>query len=498
MSQVRIVDDHYRVSPYASRWNTHSSWISLRAAACLYVTVVHVLASPAGGAAGAQDAPDAVPAKAYIPYAEAQSILESMPDSLPAALASKAPEALEDAWHEWIAQRDAEIRQRVARGDEDSIVNLWLYGTSFTSARPVRDADVGTVDRATLDDILERRLEDLVNGLASPGANERLQFARQHVETLGIDPTAAEGQARVRTLLRDARDRAIAEFQRLGAVVDATRRLDDGRPGVIMDTSLFSDRGLSTDTSILPNHAVDRALDALSSTGRLQADSVGRVAIVGPGLDFVNKANGYDFYPQQTIQPLAVIDTLVRLGLADGSDVLVTTFDLSPRVNHHLRTVRAQGRAGEDYVITLPLAGSQAWHAGLVDYWTRFGSSIGKPVAPVELPGGTVDVRVRAVRIPGARVASIVPLDLNVVVERLALEIDERFDLIVATNVFVYYDPFEQALALKNLGEMLRPGGLLFINSAVLPRPPLKPSAGYLRVFHSDREYDDLFWYERE
>jgi hypothetical protein len=31
---------------------------------------------------------------------------------------------------------------------------------------------------------------------------------------------------------------------------------------------------------------------------------------VGPGLDFADKQEGYDFYPLQTIQPFAVIDSL--------------------------------------------------------------------------------------------------------------------------------------------------------------------------------------------
>lgn len=468
--------------------------MSIGRAAVLSAALVYALA---GSSSGAQDTSDAERPKAYLSFAEVRSILESMADDLPAGLASYSPDELENAWPMWIAQHDAQIRRRVSRGDEDSIVNLWLYGTSFTNALPVREADLGAVDRVTLGNMLEQRLEDLLNGLASKGSNERLQFARQHVESLGIDPTTPAGRTRIRTLLRDGRDRASAEFRKLEAAVDATRRLDNGRPGVIMNTSLFSDRGLSTDTSILPNHAIDRALEALASTGRLSKDSVRRVAIVGPGLDFVNKANGYDFYPQQTIQPFAVIDTLLRIGLADDSDLLVTTLDLSPRVNHHIETARARVDSGEDYVITLPLSETQPWHARLVDYWTRFGGFAGESVASVE-PPGTTDVRVRAVRVPASRMASIVPLDLNVVVERLSLEAGERFDLIVATNVFIYYDPFEQALALKNLGEMLDPSGLLFINSAVFPRPPLKPSAGYLRVFHSDREFDDLFWYERE
>ena len=37
------------------------------------------------------------------------------------------------AWDAWIRSRDAEVRSRIDRGIEDSISNLILYGTSFTS-----------------------------------------------------------------------------------------------------------------------------------------------------------------------------------------------------------------------------------------------------------------------------------------------------------------------------------------------------------------------------
>ena len=74
----------------------------------------------------------------------------------------------------------------------------------------------------------------------------------------------------------------------------------------------------------------------------------------------------------------------------------------------------------------------------------------------------------------------------------------ERFDLIIATNVLVYYDVFEQALAASNLASMLRLGGVIMTNAAVLPTAPLKATASYMRVEHTPERYDELFWYQRE
>ena len=96
---------------------------------------------------------------------------------------------------------------------------------------------------------------------------------------------------------------------------------------------------------------------------------------------------------------------------------------------------------------------------------------------------------------------SITPQDLNIVLQRLEpLAADERFDLIIATNILIYYDVFEQSLALANVAEMLRPGGLFLSNNAVfeLPTTPMK-SAGHTTVLYIDRQYDDhMLWYQRQ
>jgi predicted TPR repeat methyltransferase len=90
--------------------------------------------------------------------------------------------------------------------------------------------------------------------------------------------------------------------------------------------------------------------------------------------------------------------------------------------------------------------------------------------------------------------------DLNVVLQRLEQpDPRERFDLVIATNVLVYYDVFEQSLALANLAKMLRPGGLLLSNNAVhaLPGTPLH-AVGDTGVGYTDsRDGDLITWYER-
>ena len=96
-------------------------------------------------------------------------------------------------------QRDRTIRARLARGDEDSVVHFWQYGTSFTTLPPVTErnmARLGGADAAA--GVLQQRLDDLVKGIAAPGTNERLQFARQVLSRHGIDPATAAGMAQAR------------------------------------------------------------------------------------------------------------------------------------------------------------------------------------------------------------------------------------------------------------------------------------------------------------
>jgi SAM-dependent methyltransferase len=266
----------------------------------------------------------------------------------------------------------------------------------------------------------------------------------------------------------------------------------------------FDERGLSSDTSIFPNFAIDRALEALKSEGLLGSGSVRRVGILGPGLDFTDKREGYDFYPQQTLQPFAVMDSLIRLGLARRDDLRTTTFDLSPRINQHLEVARQRARANGAYVLQLPRDTNSRWNQDLAAYWERLGDTIGEETKALEAPLGLGSVRVRAVRIPPEVVLTIDPQDLDIVLQRLEPlppgPADERFDVIIATNLLIYYEVFEQSLALANVARMLRPGGFFLTNTppVILPTMPMD-SVGFIEAVYSSQlnDRDRIVWYQR-
>ena len=457
----------------------------------------------------------------YIPYNDAQPILQALSEDLPDELKGKSADEVKAHWGTWVARRDAEIRRRLIQGDEDSLVNVLLFGTSFTKQRRITGTQVILLARqalqkgletsiaaplsaeeAKLDEIVKARIADLIKGIAVPGNNERLLFARHVVVTQKRhNQQSPAGRDQIRKYLLSSLERVLSEQAGYVKALEAARQLGDPREEFYERSKLYRTRGLSLDTSILPDFAIEEALKTMKSQGLLIEGSVRHVAIVGPGLDFTDKQEGYDFYPQQSIQAFAVIDSLQRLRLSELGNLRLETLDLSPRVNEHLRHARELAQRGAGYVVQLPRNLQAQWKPEAVSYWERFGDQIGVSAPPAAIPSDISDVKVRAVRIKPSVVAKITPLDLNIVMQRLELAPAERFDLIIATNILIYYDAFEQSLAMTNVQEMLQPGGFLLANNA-LPEYPFLPlhAIGYVTAVYFDRPNggEHMVWYQRK
>jgi len=240
----------------------------------------------------------------------------------------------------------------------------------------------------------------------------------------------------------------------------------------------FKDRGISTDSNLFPDFMIHLQLRNMMDKGLLKPGSVHRIAIIGPGLDFVNKKSGSDFYPPQTTQPFAVIDSLAQLGLADPATVDLYTLDISPRVNTYIERARREAIAGKPYTIQLLTSPSDQWdgsyHSAFLDYWHKLGSRVGKEVKPIAVPQAASEIWNRAVAVNPSVVKRITPIDMNVVFQVMPLPADKQFDLVFATNIFVYYDTLEQAMARANIGTMIKPGGFLITNEALPNTAPSK------------------------
>ena len=427
----------------------------------------------------------------FASYAEVRDVLAAMVDVLPPALKGAGPSGIERAWTEWASEHDRAIRNRLQRGDEETIVNWLLFGTTFTKSPrvPLDSLEGKPQDDAARAALMGSRATDLAAALATPGQDERRLFARQLFARQGYTTATAPDRVRLVSHLNDLVQSVMAERGALAHEIQAIRQVENVSDQFAARSKLFRDRGLSLDTSFRPSWALEQALVQLVQRGVLKAGAVRDVAVIGPGLDFTDKASGYDFYPQQTLQPFALIDSLVRAGLVGNpADVRLTTLDISPRVNDHLRRSRRRAAAGEPYRIRLPLEPNVNWKPPVVDYWKRAGDRVGtaSPATPATVVGARVDVRTLSVR--PAVTLRVEPLDLNIVLQRSDVH---RFDLVVATNVFVYYDVLEQVLALANVRAMLKPGGFLLSNNALLELPSSgMRSTGYVTVEYSDTRDD--------
>ena len=437
----------------------------------------------------------------FTSYPEVRDTLTSLADILPPELKSTDTAGAQRSWNEWVQRQDKTIRSRLQRGDEETIVNWLLFGTTFTKlARVPLDPPGGpTADEAQRTKLIAARATDLVAALAAPGQDERRLFARQLFAHQGYTTTSGADRTRLLAHVNELVQSVITERAELSREIQAIRQVGDSSDQFAARSKLFRDRGLSLDTSFRPSFALEQALVQLRQRGLLTPGSVRDVAVIGPGLDFTDKTSGYDFYPQQTLQPFALIDSLVRTGLvADPAAIRLTTLDISPRVNDHLTRSRRRAAAGQPYRIRLPLDRDVKWKPAVVDYWKAAGERVGTASAPARatVAGANVDVRTVAVR--PAVTLRLEPLDLNIVAQRSD---KHRFDLVVATNVFVYYGVLEQVLALANVRSMLKPGGLLLSNNALLELPSSgMRSVGYVTVEYSDTrdDGDHIVWYRAQ
>lgn len=446
----------------------------------------------------------------YTPYSDAKPILEAMAEILPAELRDSPAGVSEENWNIWAKRRDVDIRRRLEQGDADSVINFLMFGTGFTTEPRLTSAQLRSVSAEAGNDdknagaewqkLLEKRAQDLVRGMKSPGQNERLQFARRTLKGAGIDFSSTVDDQKAYAYLYENVKRITREQASFREALQAARSLNDPTEEFAERSKLYKDRGLSLDTSLPPDYALEVALREMKKRGLLQAGAVKRVGIVGPGLDFTDKQEGFDFYPTQTVQPFAVMDSLVRLGLAKPETVEVDALDLSPRVLAHIGQARQAAERGRGYAIQLPKDPTRGWKEELTAYWKRFGDRIGVPATPVAVPAALKGVELRAVRVKPELVRRMKTYDVNIILQRASLQEESKFDLMIATNILVYYDTFEQSLAMTNIAAMLKPGGFLLTNNALLELPSSEMhSVGYQTVVYSDRsdDGDHIVWYQR-
>jgi hypothetical protein len=398
----------------------------------------------------------------------AQPILKAFSNALPSGLpGTPAPEA----WSTWLRTEDANIRRRLDIGEEDTLTNLLRFGVTYTREYQIDRDDLARYGNSTLvNAFAEHRADDLVRALASPTANEGMMEMRAFLIRRGYSFKTPEDRARVKQYLLANLARMRDEFTQF------REKLKTADPSE--QSQLYAQRGISLDTNLWPDYALDRSLGEMAKAGLLKPGSVRRIAIIGPGLDFANKEFGNDFYPPQSIQPFAILDSLIRLGLTDPKNFKLFTFDISTSVNIHLARTQKSAASGRPYVVQLPwnsaVPFNPEYFAAFNTYWQALGAQIGTPVNPVSVPVKVAqEIHIRAVSIRPEIARQVIPVDMNIVFQHLTgTDPDWDLDLVIGTNIFIYYGAFEQSLARANLAAMLKPGGFVLTNDLLADKVP--------------------------
>ena len=402
------------------------------------------------------------PARRFLTFEEVREIVSAFASS--GAPTGDLPDA--GSWSHWIEACDRDIRERVDRGYEDSISNLILYGTTFTTRPRLDGANEAVSGEGLMTAAGRARVNDFATALAHDPNGQRLRFAARFFSVRGITG------AKVPAVLEANLTRFMAEQRQYQRTLERAGKAGD--PGQLLFTrsTLYQERGLSVDTSLFPNYALEDTLRAMLRKGAVTAGGIHRIAIVGPGLDFADKRGGYDYYPLQTIQPFAMLEAVMRLGLGSADGVEVTAFDLNPAVLSHIREAAEGAGAGHAYTIQLPRDGQVAWNPAAAAYWKNFGDVIGKSVSAIAVPAlfkGNLEAR--AITVKPEYVARLRAVDLDIVSQTSDQEPGKGFDLVVATNILVYYDLFHQALAKAAIARMMNVGGVLLVNHALPSQP---------------------------
>ncbi len=437
------------------------------------------------------------PKIAFMPLDAARPVLEAFTDAVPAEIRNTTDPA---AWSAWVQSQDSAIRQRLEVGEEDTLTNLLRFGVTYTTEYQIDREYLAKYGSSTLvNSFAENRASDLVRALASPTANEGMQQMREFLIHRGYAFKTPADRARVKQHLLDNLARMRDEFQQF------REKLKTADPAE--QAHLYAQRGISLDTNLWPDYALDRTLEEMEKAGLLKPGAIRRIAIVGPGLDFANKEYGNDFYPPQSIQPFAVLDSLIRLGLTDPKSFQLYTFDISPGVNIHIARAQKSAAAGKPYVVQLPWNSAVPFNdqylAAFQTYWKALGKRIGDPVKPVPVPLKLAnDIHILAVSIRPEFAARITPVDMNVVFQRVAdAGADDKFDLIIGTNIFIYYGAFEQSLARANLAAMLKPGGFALSNDMLADKVPSQLEQAHrtdIEVRSNPQIMEHIYCYRRQ
>ena len=172
-----------------------------------------------------------------IGWAEATPLVVRLEQVLPESLRAIPPSERPARWPEWLANRRNELAARVAQGDEDSVVNLLLFGTSFTKEPRITSSLLKELDqrgRPATHRFRTRSSATINDGLPIwsrpppiPARVRECSEVRRVLATTGHDLSTPAGRRSSIDYLFASLARVREEAARLAADLEAVRRVAD-------------------------------------------------------------------------------------------------------------------------------------------------------------------------------------------------------------------------------------------------------------------------------
>ena len=206
------------------------------------------------------------------------------------------------------------------------------------------------------------------------------------------------------------------------------------------DSYGFVDRGLRTTSYAHMGTTLDWFFNqsAPDAARTLLPEKATRILIIGPGLDFSHPELG-EAIPQQSYEPFAILDILLKFRRANFEDLKIDLFDISPRVvaywNNLLKTAD-QGRPSKLMLVSgaaMLRGGSESSNEFTTSYVAHFGDSLPRVTSenstkqsrrPAPRSLDSYSVSLRTLTMPAAVVKKFHPFQGDVTttnLEKLAL-----------------------------------------------------------------------------
>ena len=318
--------------------------------------------------------------------------------------------------------------RRKREGEFDHLIAYALQSNQFTKEPRIEPALSAKVyaQSATIPTEVQRRLQQFLQSLSNPADNPRLKYFAQLVPAHNRSLEFLEG-----------------EYSRVMKFLYAKEFLQQ--------THAYETRGYSTDTQVAVNFTVWNALSLLRAMN--PGLRIRRVLIIGPGMDLAPRTELIDAVPPQSFQPYLTADALLSLELSALSDLEIDCVDISRRVVDLINSFSGGKRLLQLY----SPRGTKEYNR----YFELLGREIGKPSQDDTLSSALPrDFLIRFLSVKPRVAQAVHATELNISTQRLL----QTYDLAIATNVLLYFEPAELALALGSTAAMLRTGGYLIHN----------------------------------